>query len=266
MRFPAKLLVHLAWGIVVGTPVARAQQSDFHATVEPDGKVVLCLAKGELLFADKCAGTGRLSIVQPIKEGPVNWRFATGTVTLENEGPECTRSQATWDTRTERSAPSGKRIDLVDPAAVLAQLDSRRPGQFDMKIPGREHLTEADVTAFALDLDNDGKDETVYVADNVPRISELNQKTQETYPYAISAGILREGSPYPATFYSDIGEYSGGTDAIGHVVFKGVIPIALGTKEIALLFRSHGMSGEQTLLRYKRGSMQVIQAIEFPCG
>jgi hypothetical protein len=37
MRFPAKLLVHLAWGTVVGMPAAPAQQSDFHAIVDPDG-------------------------------------------------------------------------------------------------------------------------------------------------------------------------------------------------------------------------------------
>jgi hypothetical protein len=85
-----------------------------------------------------------------------------------------------------------------------------------------------------LDLDNDGRDEIIYVADNVPRISELNLKTQKTYPYAVSAGILMERSPYPQTFESDTGEYVGGTDAMSRVVLKGVVSIAYGTREIAL--------------------------------
>jgi hypothetical protein len=241
---------------------ALAQHADFHSIVEPNGSVVLCVVGGELLFADRCGGTGRLTIVQPIKEGPVTWRFATGTVALENESqnPDCALSKAKWESRTERQVSSEKRIRLVDPAAVLAQIGTRRSDQVEMK------MTETDVTAFALDLDNDGKDEIIYVADNVPRISKLNERTRETYPYAISAGILMEGSPYPATFYSESGEYAGGTDAIGHVVLKGIVPIAAGTREIALLFTSHGMSGDQTLIRYRQGRVQLIQAIEFTCN
>ena len=49
-------------GGVIACTASAQQQSDFHAIVEPDGKVVLCLTKGELLFADKCAGTGRLTL------------------------------------------------------------------------------------------------------------------------------------------------------------------------------------------------------------
>jgi hypothetical protein len=141
MRRPVGMRIYLACVALAVASSAHdtaAQESDFHAIVEPDGKVVLCVTKGEILFADRCAGKGRLTIVQPMKEGQVVWRLATGTVTLNGiQDSGRTWSQAKWDSRTERNASSGKRIELVDPAVVLAQLDSRRPGQFDMKIPGR---------------------------------------------------------------------------------------------------------------------------------
>ena len=65
----------------------RAQTADLSAVVTQKGDVVLCLLKGEILFSDRCSGSGRLTIVQPIKHGSIVWRYATGVVKLENESP-----------------------------------------------------------------------------------------------------------------------------------------------------------------------------------
>src|SRR5262245_53403733 len=95
-----------------------ANAAEFYAIVEPDGTVALCLAKGALLFPDRCAGRGRLTIVQPINEGPVVWRSATGTVTLDPpQDPDCARSRAKWDRKTERVVATGQKITKADPAA-----------------------------------------------------------------------------------------------------------------------------------------------------
>jgi hypothetical protein len=42
-----------------------------------------------------------------------------------------------------------------------------------MKVPGAAELIEDDITAFALDLDNDGKQETVFTASNLTRLDTL---------------------------------------------------------------------------------------------
>ena len=106
IRLLVGALAFLACGFWVGaaTRSALAQQSDFHAIVEADGKVVLCVVKGEMLFAIAAPGPAELTIVQPVKEGPVVWRFAIGTVTIENELPnsDCALSRAKWNPSTER--------------------------------------------------------------------------------------------------------------------------------------------------------------------
>ena len=257
----------LAAIFIAGSP-ASAQDADLHAIVERNGTVVLCLSKAQILFADRCAGTGRLTIVQPIQEGEIVWRTAIGTIVIENDSPQnpdCALSRAKWNPREERAAPSGKRIRNVDPSLILASLNRQR---FI-----KSELIEGDVSAFALDLDGDGKDEIVFNASNLERVSSLNEKTGEPYPYVVMGGIARP-SPrlpngfngfLPPTFHFDQGEYAGGTDAIGLLVIKGVVPIAAETGDIALLVTSgNGFSGTQDLIRY-RGVIQRIETIERRC-
>jgi hypothetical protein len=88
---PLYLAVHIicAWGI----SDTRANAAEFYSVVERDGTVALCLSKGSILFSDRCAGDGRLTIVEPIREGAVVWRSVAGTVSLENETPVGIRTQ-----------------------------------------------------------------------------------------------------------------------------------------------------------------------------
>ena len=60
------LAVHIiyAWW-VIDTP---ANAAEFYSVVERNGALVLCLSNGSLLFSDRCAGDGRLTIVEPIKK------------------------------------------------------------------------------------------------------------------------------------------------------------------------------------------------------
>ncbi len=59
-------------GVIVGAIIVRApsREPDFHAIVERNGTVVLCLSGSKILFADRCTGSGLLTIVQPFDEGP----------------------------------------------------------------------------------------------------------------------------------------------------------------------------------------------------
>jgi hypothetical protein len=263
MRFMGKVTLVSTVGILIGSisfNVTTAQQHDLHAIVEQNGTVVLCLSRVDLLFSDQCAGAGRLMIVQPVREGAVVWRSAIGTVVMENaapQNPDCVLSRAKWDSKAERAISSGKRIRKIEAAEVLARLDKT--------FPKRASLTESDITAFALDLDNDGIDEIVFSASNVQRVVDLHEKTREPYPYVVTGGILVSKSSFPATFFFENGTYSGGTDTIGRVEFKGVVPIAPGTGEIALLVKAgDGLASSQDLIRF-RGSVQRIETIEFRC-
>jgi hypothetical protein len=247
--------------ILIGASVAFAQQPELHAIVERDGTVVLCLVNGEILFSDRCAGSGRLTIVQPIEEGEIVWRSATGTVVIENDvssSPDCALSRAKWDPGTEREIPTGKRIRKVEPARVLPLLVKK----------WAELLAESDIIAFTLDLDNDGLDEIIFSASNVMRVAGLHEQTGQSYPYLVLGGILRptwRGSGYPFAFALEEGTYEGGTDAIIDVEFKGVVPIAVGTGEIALLVRAGNLFRlMQDLVRF-RGEVQRIETILARC-
>jgi hypothetical protein len=261
VRLMGAAILSLAVSNFVGLASLAAQELDLHAIVERDGTVVLCLAKAQLLFADRCAGTGRLTIVQPIQEGEIVWRIAPGKVVIENESPQnpdCALSRAKWDTRDERTISSGKRIEVIDPSWVL--------GQLDKEFFGVNHVEEGDFDAFALDLDNDGRDEIIFRASNVERTAKLNQKTGGAYPYVVVGGILPKSSAHPQTFYFERGTYAGGTDMIGDVSFKGVVPIAVETGEIALLVATGtGFNVLQDLIRYRGGVVQRIETIQRRC-
>src|SRR5262249_12256867 len=134
-------------------------------------------------------------------------------------------------------------------------------------IPNEVEFIEDDITAFALDLDNDGKEEIVLAVSNLNRVAELWKRDQKTRPYAIFAGILSARSNSPALFYTDHGEYVGGTDAIDSVTLKGVVSISPGTGEIALLITTgSSFDGKQTLIRYRNGIVQKIETIQFTCN
>jgi hypothetical protein len=232
--------------------------AEFYAVVERDGTVALCLSKGALLFADRCEGNGRLSVVQPIKEGPVVWRSATGTVSLEGANASCALGHAKWDPKSEEVVSTGRKIGKVDRTELLNRLKKNLLKDAD--------AVEGDLTAFALDLDGDGKDETVFVASSLKRVADHYTDHDKSVPFFVHAGALAKDSPYPTLFYNDRGDYSGGTDAIGDASIKGVVPIAPGTGEIALLLKAgSGSSGTQTLIRYRSSVVQRIETIEFTC-
>ena len=184
-------LLRLFTYLVVGTCLdampfrpSNAQQPDLHAIVEPSGAVVLCILGGEILFADRCEGAGQLTIVQPIEEGPVVWRVATGTVTLENEAPtnpDCALSRAKWDPKTEQTVCTGKQIRNVEPVAVLTQL-SKITSAAGAVHQLTANLTPADLTAFALDLDSDGLEEIIFVASSVKRSNDEFEKGEGLTP------------------------------------------------------------------------------------
>ena len=234
--------------------------AEFYAVVERNGGVALCLSKGALLFADRCEGNGRLSIVQPIKEGTVVWRSAMGTVSLENGTPNsCALSHAKWDPKSEEVISTGKKLAKFDRIDLLKRLKQN--------LLKEAEVVEDDITAFALDLDNDGKEEIVFVASSLQRVAEHYSDDQKSVPYFVYAGVLANNGGFPTLFYNDRGGYTGGTDAIGGVTIKGVVPIAPETGEIALLIKSgSGLSGTQTLVRYRFGVVQRIETIEFTCN
>ena len=85
----------------------------------------------------------------------------------ENEAPNsCALSHAKWDPKAEKVISTGRKITKTDRVALLQRLSQ-------MKVPGAAELIEDDITAFALDLDNDGKQETVFTASNLTRLDTL---------------------------------------------------------------------------------------------
>jgi hypothetical protein len=241
-----------------GTPV---QASDFHAIVEPSGAVVLCVSSGEIQFPDRCVGTGRLLMVQPIKEAEVASIAAPGVVAMENESPQnpdCALSRAKWDSTSEVTTPMGRKLRKIPSEAVVQQLN---------KIY-QANLTAEDISAFGLDLDNDGREDIVYAADNVSRIAKLNDKTGQPYPYFVQGGIFNGRAPaYPSIFLHDTGDYSGGTDAISQIVLKGIVPVAPNSGALAILARTgSGIDGGQSLVWLGGGQLQRITSFEFRCN
>jgi hypothetical protein len=238
-----------------------ANAAELYAVAEQDGTVAFCISKGALLFADRCEGNGRLSIVQPIKEGTVVWRSAMGTVSLENDtpNPQCALSHAKWDPKSEGVVSTGRKLAKFDRTELLKRLKQN--------LLKDAEVVADDIAAFALDLDGDGKEEIVFVASSLKRVSDHYSGEGKPVPYFVYAGVLENGTPYPTLFYNDRGDYTGGTDAIGDATIKGVVPIAPGTGEIALLIQTgSGLSGTQTLIRYRLGVVQRIDTIAFTCN
>jgi hypothetical protein len=249
---------HVLWTLCLTDTAVNA--AEFYAVVERNGTVGLCVSKGALLFADRCEGNGRLSIVQPIKEGTVVWRTAMGTVSLDRTNPPCALSHAKWDPKSEKTISTGRKIGKVDRTDLLKLLKQ--------KVLREAAVIADDITAFALDLDGDGKDEIVFVASNLKRVADHYTDNDKSVPYFVYAGVLANHASFPTLFYDDRGDYSGGTDAIGDATIKGVVPIANGTGKIALLIQtgSGRLTGTQTLIRYRFGAMQRIDTIEFTCN
>jgi hypothetical protein len=254
------LFVSLVLSYLTNTAVRAAE---FYAVVEKDGTVALCISKGALLFADRCEGSGRLSIVQPINQGAVVWRTATGTVSIENESqnPECALGHAKWDQKSEQTLSTGRRITDADRGELLRRLKILLLKDAD--------VVEKDINAFAVDLDNDGKQEIVFVASNLERIADHfpdDIKASKPVPYFVYGGILASDTQVPKIFYDEGGNYTGPTDNFGHVTIKGIVPISPGTGELALLVNGDGQGGSQMLVRYGRGLLQKIDTIEFVCN
>jgi hypothetical protein len=259
MHFLVVSLVVWAWCLT--SPAVRA--AEFYAVVEQDGTVALCLSKGALLFADRCEGSGRLSIVQPIKEGAVVWRTATGTVSLKNDtsNPECALGHAKWDRKSEEVISTGRKITKADRSDLLKRLKILLLKDAD--------AIEDDLTAFAVDLDNDGTQETVFVASNFQWVADHypnDGKSSKPVPYFVYGGILPNDTQVPQTFYDGGGSYMGVTDNYGEVTIKGVVPIAPGTGEIALLVKPGGSEGIPMLIRYRRAFAQRIDTIGLVCN
>jgi hypothetical protein len=255
-------LLSLVYVLCAWCPNDVVNAAEFHGIVERNGTVALCLSVGALLFPDRCAGNGRLSIVQPIEEGTVVWRSVTGMISLENAtpNPECALSHAQWDSKQEEVISTGKKITKVDKSDLLKRLKQQMLKDAD--------VVEGDInTAFGLDLDGDGKEEIVFVASSLERVADHYANDDKPVPFFVYGGILENGSQYPAIFYNDHGDYLGATDTIGSLIIKGVVPIAPGTGELALLIKGgSGLFGAQTLVRYRFGNAQRIETFEFTCN
>lgn len=240
--------------------IGVADAADFYAVVEPEGTVAFCLSQGALLFADRCEGSGRLSIVQPIRVGAVVWRSVVGVVSLDNDtpNPECALGHAKWDPKNEEAISTGKKIAKADRGELLKL--------FKQNLLKDADVVENDIEAFTLDLDNDGQEETIFTVSNLGRLAD-HSADDKPIPYYAYAGVLPGNSLFPTLFYNDRGDYIGGTDAIGDAAIKGVVPIAPDTGEIALLIKAgSGLSGTQTIIRYRLGTVQRIDTIEFSCN
>ena len=187
------------------------------------------------------------------------WRIAKGVVTMENESPQnpdCAMGRARWNAGDEVANPSGIKIAKVPPATVLGRLDKSLA----------VNLVPDDINAFAVDMDGDESDEVVYVASNLNRIAKLNEQSGKPYPFVVQGGILGSPSSFPAIFFHDRGEYLGGTNSVGNVVLKEVVPIAASKREIAVLAKvGGGLEGKQYLLRF-HDTLQMIQSFEFRCN
>jgi microcompartment protein CcmK/EutM len=168
-------------------------------------------------------------------------------------------SKARWDAAGEQSVQTKTQIVAVDRADLLRRL---KP----VLLKGVDAL-ESDLTAFAVDLDGDGTNEIVFVASNLDRLAD-HDPTSKPVPYFVFAGVQSSTSNVPPElFYSDQGEYSGGTDALGDVEVKGLVSIAPETHEIALLVKtSPALVGSQMIVRYTQGRMQKLDTISFICN
>jgi hypothetical protein len=252
-------LFGLAWLLLTADASA-----DFHAVVEQDGTVAYCVSNGSILFGDTCEGRGRLSIVQPVTEGPVVLKSAVGTVKLENGSPqnsECAQSKAHWSIAKENSVQTKAHVKGADRADLLRRLKTFLLKDLD--------ALESDITtAFEVDLDGDGNNEIIFISSNLDRVADKHEPNSKAVPYFVFAGVQDSTSIYPPQlFYSDRGEYAGGTDTIADVKVKGLVSIAPDTKEIALLVKtSPALIGSQMIVRLKRHTLQKLDTIEFLCN
>ena len=242
---------------------APAQAPGFHAIVEPSGAVVLCVSNGEILLPDRCTGTGRLLIVQPIREGEVVWASATGVISMENaspQNPDCALSRAKWDASTERITPTGRKLRKIPPEAVVQQLRRIYAGDAD--------LMPVDVSVFGLDLDNDGREDIIYAADNVPRISKLNEQTEKPYRYFAQGGIFNGRLPeYPSTFMHETGEYLAGPTRSCRSRSKASCRLRQARVCSRCLARTGtGLDGDQSLAWLGGGRLQRMASFEFRCN
>lgn len=244
-------------------PPAAEKPDSFHAIVDRDGAVVLCVSNGETLLPDRCTGAGSLLIVQPIEEGEVVLVSATGVVSMESkspQNPDCALSRAQWDLKTERTTSTGRKLRKIPPELVAQQLNRI--------YEGKANLLAEDISAFGFDLNDDGHEDIFYVANNVARIAKLHDKTGNAYPYFVQGGIFNGQAPeHPSILFHDMDEYRGGTDAIGQILFKGIVPIAADQSELAVLAKTGGgLSGDQSLVRLGEDRLQRIESFEFRCN
>lgn len=77
------------------------------------------------------------------------------------------------------------------------------------QLPSLKNVEPAEVLAFALDLDSDGKDEIVFSVSNLERLSQPNEKTGRAHQYSVLGGILAGAHDALQTFFAESGEYVG---------------------------------------------------------
>ena len=176
------------------------------------------------------------------------------------QNPDCALSRAKWDPTSERTSPAGRKIRAIPAAAVAQQLNKVYPGEANL-------LPEDILAAFALDLDNDGKEEIIYIADSTPRFAKLHETTKQSYRYLVQSGIFSgRASDQPSTFVHEVDEYRGATDAIPRVAFKGIVPIATASGEFAVLVKTgSALEGDQSLVWLSGERLERIETFEFRC-
>ena len=177
LRYGILLYVAVHTGLGLCATSTRVDAAEFYAIVEQNGTVAICLSKGSILFADRCEGIGRLTVVQPIKDGTVVWRSAVGAVSLESEVPKspCTIGRAKWDPKAEEVISTGRKIGKIDIADTLNHLKQHLLKETD--------AVEDDISGFTLDLDNDGRNENVFVASSLKRVADRYSNDGKPAPY-----------------------------------------------------------------------------------
>lgn len=158
--------------------------------------------------------------------------------------------------KSEQVLSTGRKITDADRGELLRRLKILLLKDAD--------VVEKDINAFAVDLDNDGKQEIVFVASNLERIADHypdDIKASKPVPYFVYGGILASDTQVPKSF-----------------TMEEVTILDLPT--IVVMSRSRALSQfhpEPASLHYSsmamgkeeakwRGLLQKIDTIEFVCN
>ena len=117
--------------------------------------------------------------------------------TSRRQNPDCAISRAKWDPNTEQASSTGRKIRKIPPGAVAQQLNK--------VYPAKRTCCRKTYRRFGFDLDNDGKEEIIYIADNITRLADLHEKTKQVLSdISCKVEFFRGRSPdFPSPFFHE---------------------------------------------------------------